>query len=441
MANSGNSHRNRSRHPRGRNKVRGLATRRYKVSRESRKQGRWAWREETRSYHDNASKNKERQRRRSRTPSSSPSPTRRSSTSKKSNRSPTRARARRSGERSYSESSEKSIDIIRPIRPGRHEPTSPIDLNIVCGNVTLALHNCPPQFPKRANSQEPSVLDKGVTPRNTETPIDSPSSPNPASEELYASALKAHGVPDGFQRMSLTFAGRISVVKDYSDSTCRKIALRMIQKWQQSNETYLSLSTRYLTNRKKEPEPDGNNNHYYGYNCLKTFPPMMKLRHELHDILASRDPRPRHASDDIHTSTLIHGLGTFMLHYLLKAIYTAVVFNLFAGCHHHPPFHGVDGIGHQARGNGHAPSQEEGVHPLGVIAQQDGLQRVVETEVESPVDEDTNTGDGETTVQTTDAIGLDGFHVAIDDSVELSLAATAGVGGQSSASIVYGLDK
>lgn len=55
-----------------------------------------------------------------------------------------------------------------------------------------------------------------------------------------------------------------------------------------------------------------------------------------------------------------------------------------------------------------------------------GLDRVVETEVETTVDNDTNNGRDEATVETGDTVSGEGLAVDVDQAVELALATLAG---------------
>merc|ERR1719186_361060 len=90
---------------------------------------------------------------------------------------------------------------------------------------------------------------------------------------------------------------------------------------------------------------------------------------------------------------------------------------------HHAPPHGVDGVGHESSSDGDSPSKEEGDANSGISSQKEWLEGVVETEVHSTVDEDTDSGDGESSVQALDTIGLQGLDIHIDKTIELTLAA------------------
>ena len=104
---------------------------------------------------------------------------------------------------------------------------------------------------------------------------------------------------------------------------------------------------------------------------------------------------------------------------------------LLPGGHHHPPLDGVERVGADAGGDGDGPAQQEGDGHAGVLAEQQGLEGVVEAEVHAAVDEDAHGGDGEASVQALDAVRLEGLHVDIDQTIELALTTlTLGIVGQ-----------
>ena len=88
-------------------------------------------------------------------------------------------------------------------------------------------------------------------------------------------------------------------------------------------------------------------------------------------------------------------------------------------------------VGHETSSDGNSPSEEEGHGHIGVVSEKQGLQGVKETEVHATVDEDTNGGDGESSVQALDSVRLESLGVDIDQAVELPLTSLAlGVIGQ-----------
>merc|ERR1719354_642281 len=127
---------------------------------------------------------------------------------------------------------------------------------------------------------------------------------------------------------------------------------------------------------------------------------------------------------------------------LHSAINGALVLDAATGGHHHSPPDGVNGVGHESSGDGDSPSEEEGHGHIGVVSEKHRLQGVEETEVHATVDEDTNGGDGESSVQALDAVRLEGLGVDVNETVELSLTSLAlGVIGQPSSGVVKGVDE
>ena len=109
--------------------------------------------------------------------------------------------------------------------------------------------------------------------------------------------------------------------------------------------------------------------------------------------------------------------------YLEEAVDGSLVLDGLSWGHHHATTDGVDGVGHESGGDGHTPTQDETEDDGVVVSQQDGLERIVQTEVHASVDEDADARDDEAAVQTDEAVGLDGLDVDVDHAVELALLA------------------
>merc|ERR1719427_162733 len=93
-------------------------------------------------------------------------------------------------------------------------------------------------------------------------------------------------------------------------------------------------------------------------------------------------------------------------------------------------------------GDGNSPTQEEGEGDVGVISEKNRLQGVEQTKVHATVDEDTNSGDSEASVESLDTVRLQGLGVDVNETVELSLASLAlGVIGQPGPGVVQGVDE
>merc|ERR1719284_1903648 len=120
----------------------------------------------------------------------------------------------------------------------------------------------------------------------------------------------------------------------------------------------------------------------------------------------------------------------------------ALVLDTATGGHHHTSSDGVNGVGHQSSSDGHTPTKEEGEGNIGSGSKKKGLQGIKKTEVHSTVDEDTDSRDGEASVETLDTVGLEGLGVDIDETIELSLASLAlGVIGQPGSGVVKRVDE
>ena len=89
--------------------------------------------------------------------------------------------------------------------------------------------------------------------------------------------------------------------------------------------------------------------------------------------------------------------------------------------HHHTTSDGINWVGSKTRDNSNSPTEEEGSHEGTTFTNEDWLDSIVDTEVKTSVDEDTDTGDGETSVETGNTVGGDGLLVDIDETIVLSL--------------------
>merc|ERR1711989_66438 len=117
-------------------------------------------------------------------------------------------------------------------------------------------------------------------------------------------------------------------------------------------------------------------------------------------IETGQDTSTGDTSEDVGAGALHHGHEALVLHDLNGAIDGALVLDGRSGGHHHTTTDGVNGVGHQAGGDGDTVSQAEGQEQPGIGSQENGLQRIVETEVHSTVDEDTDARDDESSVET-----------------------------------------
>jgi len=165
----------------------------------------------------------------------------------------------------------------------------------------------------------------------------------------------------------------------------------------------------------------------------------------LEGVETGEDTGTGDTTEDVSAGSLHEGHEAFVLQDLDAAVERVLVLDGLSGGHHHSPTDGVDGIGHETGGDGHTPTEDEGEEDVGVVTQQDGLEGVVQTEVHTTVDEDTDARDDESSVQALDTVGLEGLGVDVDETVELALAAALlgalGVVSQSGTSVIQGVDE
>jgi hypothetical protein len=159
------------------------------------------------------------------------------------------------------------------------------------------------------------------------------------------------------------------------------------------------------------------------------------------DVEAGEHTSASNTTKDVRAGTLHEGHKALVLDDLLRAVDGTVVLDGAAGRHHHASSDGVDWVGHEAGHDGDAPAEEEGEKSRAVLADEDWLERVVETKVHTSVDEDTDARDHEATVETANTVRGEGLSVDVDETVVLSLA-TLGlvVVSQSSTGVVERVD-
>jgi len=146
-------------------------------------------------------------------------------------------------------------------------------------------------------------------------------------------------------------------------------------------------------------------------------------------------------TEDVGAGTLHERHETFAGDDLLGAIDRTVVLDGGTTGHHHASSDGIDWVGHDTGDDGYTPTEEETEESTAAIADEHWLERVVKTKVHTTVDEDTDAGDDETSVETANTIGGEGLLVDVDETVVLSLAALGlVVVSQSSTGVVEGVD-
>ena len=134
-------------------------------------------------------------------------------------------------------------------------------------------------------------------------------------------------------------------------------------------------------------------------------------------------------TEDVGSGTLEQRLDTLLGDNLATSVEGRLVLDGLTRGHHHATTDGVQGVGGDTSTGGDGPSEHEGGGEVTLerADQDDGLQGVVHTEVQTTVDDDTGDGRAETTVQTDDTIGGQGLLVHIDQAVELAVTTSLGV--------------
>merc|ERR1719309_1431156 len=138
-------------------------------------------------------------------------------------------------------------------------------------------------------------------------------------------------------------------------------------------------------------------------------------------VKSSQHTGTGNTSENVSTSSFHHGHEPFILHYLDSTVYGAFVLNSATRCHHHASSDGVNGIGHKSSSNSNTPAKKEGQANISTVTKEDGLESVKHAKVHATVDEDTNSRDGETSVQALDTIRFECLSIDINETIELAL--------------------
>ena len=93
--------------------------------------------------------------------------------------------------------------------------------------------------------------------------------------------------------------------------------------------------------------------------------------------------------------------------------------------HHHSAADSINWIWGQARDNSDTPAQNEWGQEWSTVTNEDWLSSIVDTEVQTTVDKDTDTWDDETTVKTANTVRSQCLLVDIDETIVLAFAVFA----------------
>merc|ERR1712183_614987 len=159
-------------------------------------------------------------------------------------------------------------------------------------------------------------------------------------------------------------------------------------------------------------------------------------------VKSSQHTSTSNTSKNVGTGSFHHGHEPFSLHNLDTTVDGAFVLNSTTRGHHHASSDGVTRIGHKSSSNSNTPAKKEGQADISTVTKEDGLESVKHAKVHATVDEDTNSGDGETSVQALDTIRFECLHIDINETIKLALTTlTLGIIGKPGSSIVKRVDK
>jgi len=139
-------------------------------------------------------------------------------------------------------------------------------------------------------------------------------------------------------------------------------------------------------------------------------------------VVHGQDTGTGNTSEDVGTSSLEQGLDSLLGDDLGTSVEHALVVGTGTSRgHHHSSPDGVQGVRSETGTGGNSPTEQERGQEgsLQRSLEDGGLQRVVKTEVQSTVDNDTNDGRNESTVETGDTVGSESLLVNRDETVEL----------------------
>lgn len=151
-------------------------------------------------------------------------------------------------------------------------------------------------------------------------------------------------------------------------------------------------------------------------------------------------------TENVGTSTLEERLESLLGDDLATGIQGRLVLDSLTRGHHHTTTDGVKRVRGDTGTSGDSPSEKEGSKEVTFkrTNEEDGLDGIVHSEVETTVDDDTSNGRAETTVETGDTIRGESLLVDIHQAVELAL--TTGLGvlvvvGETGTGVIEGVDE
>ena len=167
---------------------------------------------------------------------------------------------------------------------------------------------------------------------------------------------------------------------------------------------------------------------------------------ELELIVDGEHTSTGNTTENVGTSTVEERLDTVLGNDLAGGIEGVLVLDGLTGGHHHTTTDGIKRVSGDTGTGGDGPTETEGGKEaaLEITGDDNRLERVVHTEVETTVDDDTSDGGHETTVETGNTVRGDGLAVDVDETVELTLTTLLGglgVVGETGTGVIQGVDE
>ena len=157
--------------------------------------------------------------------------------------------------------------------------------------------------------------------------------------------------------------------------------------------------------------------------------------HSLNLVVEDKNESTTGSSEDVRKASLEEGSSTFVMVDLLEAINGSVIHGVgssLSGVHHESSSNGIEWVRDDTSSDGDDLGESPHGEEVGLldIFEQNDLTSIEHTEVGGSIGDDTNDGDTETVVETTDTLG-GRLLEAIDQSSEFSLFSRTDISGKS----------
>jgi hypothetical protein len=151
-------------------------------------------------------------------------------------------------------------------------------------------------------------------------------------------------------------------------------------------------------------------------------------------------------TENVGTSTLEERLHTLLGNDLTGSIHRRLVFDSLTRSHHHTTTDGVQWVRSDTGTSGDGPSESERGKEVTLegTGEENWLDRIVHSEVQTTVNDDTEDGRTETTVETGNTIGSEGLLVNVHQAVELTVTTSLGslgIVGKTGTGVIEGVDE